>query len=156
MKSFLIYYLVLVIVCFVGKLILENTRFYAFANKAFSLVVITCMSMTIIMQFSSINLNLSNLTGFKIDESFINTVNQVKIELIKNDIKRELEYAGIDKINIEFLCEGDMSQMQIIEIHVYVIGQKLDNNLSDRVITAVNKAYGIEKEKVKVYEQKNY
>ena len=114
------------------------------------------MTVPIVAGFvNSTDFSFSQLPGINIDSTFVENMNSLKINLIKNEIELALKEEGIEGVQIEIESEGKGADLVVKTIYVYLSDSQNEADVDDeKVKNKVIEAYNIEKERIVVYERK--
>ena len=144
----------MVIVCFIGNLIIEHTRFSKFSSKIMGIVLVVSVIIPLIFTFSgNKSSDLHYKEVFSVDSNFINGMNSYKINLIYAGLKRELTENGIEHADISFVTDevgGNLVLSKVIISLREAEYNKDDMNIH-QIKNLVSVACGVDEENVEIY-----
>ena len=138
-------------------MLLENTRFSNVANKCIGVILVVSIiasTVSLIKSSKDVTFELDNVINF--DNSYVESVNSYKINLIKDSIELELKNRGIEGVTVYFSTSPNDKNMVIEKIHLDF--QNSEYSLSttniDNIKEIVRGAFMIEEECIIIYGQK--
>ena len=157
MKSFVLGISGLIVVCFIAGLILEGTKLEKTANKTLGIIITVSLLMSVITLFFNVkNDNFSDF-NFDIDQNYIQSVTDYKLQSLKDNIVSSLEKQGIKQSEVYFNSVIENNEVVIEKIHVDLTKAEYDSSTMNinKIKDCVSNLTNVNKENVLVYLREN-
>ena len=155
MKTWIICYLGMVVVCFIGNLIVENTKFADFSSKILNLILAASMVVPIILAVTGIkNGTVILKDALSVDETFVSVMNSYKINLVYYELVEQLEKLGVANADISFQSLQEEGNIVITKVYVNLSDSEYDERKLniDLIKNAVANTCNVGEESVEIYE----
>lgn len=155
MKTWVLWYLSIILVCFFAEMILENTKFSEIGNKCIGIIltvsVVFC-TVNIIKSNKEITLDIENLFNF--DSNYVEKINTYKINQIKKEIEDELQSKGVNNVSVYFSTTFNDENMVIEKIHLDFSNSEYSLSVEniDYIKESVQRVFMIDSNCIIVYE----
>lgn len=157
MKSFVLGISGLIVVCFIAGLILEGTKLEKTANKTLGIIITVSLLMSVITLFFNVkNDNFSDF-NFDIDQNYIQSVTDYKLQSLKDNVVSSLEKQGIKQSEVYFNSVIENNEVVIEKIHVDLTKAEYDSSTMNinKIKDCVSNLTNVNKENVLVYLREN-
>ncbi len=154
---------VAVVIAIGAELLFSDTRMSKFIRSVTAIVILLVIVMPIpalVKNGFSIGGDDTAENNMQLDESFIEFVDEKRINAVEAALVGELKNAGISGAAVKITRAGNGEKTKIVQVEINladsVIDEKLGHiNMNELAVTTVCKYLNIEKSKVVVYGQKD-
>ncbi len=154
---------VAVVIAIGAELLFSDTRMSKFIRSVTVIVILLVIVMPIpalVKNGFSIGGDDTAENNMQLDESFIEFVDEKRINAVEAALVGELKNAGISGAAVKITRAGNGEKTKIVQVEINladsVIDEKLGHiNMNELAVTTVCKYLNIEKSKVVVYGQKD-
>lgn len=154
---------VAVVIAIGAELLFSDTRMSKFIRSVTAIVILLVIVMPIpalVKNGFSIGDDDTAENNMQLDESFIEFVDEKRINAVEAALVGELKNAGISGAAVKITRAGNGEKTKIVQVEINladsVIDEKLGHiNMNELAVTTVCKYLNIEKSKVVVYGQKD-